>query len=175
MGVGMGDLGKEPVVTNNSLSYSFDGSSNVAPSSSRFAKETLRALHMEITPEVLNSERGEYSSGAIHISFEHEVLGTSKLVTELCNKISPDGMFRITGENNKKLALRSYGNSRITKDMVKNVLTVLHKYDAISRDDAIKAAENFGIESIVLKEKPTSNARKIIDSRSEQPSTQRVR
>lgn len=141
------ESGQDRVVTDKALSFGFA----VNPDAARVinAPIPLLATEMVIKPESWEVERRRtmFVPDSIQIIFNGDAVASSPLVHSLCDAFHAE-------INGKKLTLnaKDYG---ISKGMVKDVLSLLHKYEAISTRDTIEAAKKFGVES-PIKDKPRS-------------------
>lgn len=131
--------GQERAVTDKALSYSFDVDPNVGKVIN--ARVPLLAQDMVIKPESLEvgSNRTRFVKDSIHITFNRNVSDSAIIGYAL------RGTFTVEIEG-AKLILTAKDNG-INKGMVKDVLSLLHEYGAISIHGTEEAAKKFGVES----------------------------
>jgi hypothetical protein len=132
------DPEQKPAVTDKSLSYSF----SVNPNAERVinAPIPLLATEMVIKPESWEVERRRtmFVPDSIHIIFNGDVPASSPLANSFCDLFHAE-------INGKKLTLNAKDDG-ISKDMVKDVLSLLHEHRSISTYDTEEAAKKFGVE-----------------------------
>lgn len=131
------DPGQERAVTDKALSYSFA----VDPNAERVinAKIPLLAKDMVIKPESMEVSGTEtkFVPDSIHITFNDNI---------------PRAQFgyalrgAFTTEIDGTKLILTVKDNRISKDMVKDVLSLLHEYGAISTHGTDEAAKKFGVE-----------------------------